>query len=215
MSSSPATRRNKVDLPQPEGPTKTTNSLFWMSRVTPLMTCAAPKDLRTSRMVISAMVALPAAARRPVPSSRPSAAIVHPSRAEVKPSPAIASTAAGGRDAARVDPRQASRGSGHAFSVGRPPPAARPLSDALESSTHWVRKLFVSDQRTHARPPNRPRRDVGLRHTAAAAPDRGHAAAPCRLTDLALRLRAAERGATKSNAGGWHSAATSSSTRSR
>ena len=40
MSSSPAIRRSRVDLPQPDGPTKTTNSLFLISRLTPLITSA-------------------------------------------------------------------------------------------------------------------------------------------------------------------------------
>ena len=39
-SSSPAITRSRVDLPQPEGPTKTTNSLFTISRLTPLITSA-------------------------------------------------------------------------------------------------------------------------------------------------------------------------------
>ncbi len=37
-SSRPATMRSRVDLPQPEGPTSTTNSPSAMSRSTPLMT---------------------------------------------------------------------------------------------------------------------------------------------------------------------------------
>ena len=55
MSSRPAIRRSSVDLPQPEGPTKTTNSLGSISRSTPLMTWTGPKDLVTWRMVIAAM----------------------------------------------------------------------------------------------------------------------------------------------------------------
>ncbi len=35
--------RSSVDLPQPEGPTKTTNSPFWISRFTPLIACSLPK----------------------------------------------------------------------------------------------------------------------------------------------------------------------------
>jgi hypothetical protein len=42
MSSSPAIIRRSVDLPQPEGPTKTTNSPSAMSMSTPLMTSTAP-----------------------------------------------------------------------------------------------------------------------------------------------------------------------------
>ena len=55
MSSSPATSRSKVDLPQPEGPTKTTNSRFSIARSTPLMTCVGPKDLVIFLSSIAAM----------------------------------------------------------------------------------------------------------------------------------------------------------------
>src|SRR5579863_3329592 len=48
MVSSPAIIRKRVDLPQPEGPTKTTNSLSAISRSTPLMTSTEPNDLRTA-----------------------------------------------------------------------------------------------------------------------------------------------------------------------
>ena len=34
--------RSSVDLPQPEGPTKTTNSPFSIARSTPLMTLTLP-----------------------------------------------------------------------------------------------------------------------------------------------------------------------------
>src|SRR5688572_6017329 len=46
-SSSPAITRSKVDLPQPEGPTNTTNSPSEMSRSTPLRASKSPNDLRT------------------------------------------------------------------------------------------------------------------------------------------------------------------------
>src|SRR3569623_3669528 len=49
MDSRPAIRRRSVDLPQPEGPTKTTNSLSSMSRSMPLRTSTAPKDFRILR----------------------------------------------------------------------------------------------------------------------------------------------------------------------
>ena len=49
ISSSPQMRRKSVDLPQPEGPTKTMNSPERMSMSMPLMTSKAPKDLRRSR----------------------------------------------------------------------------------------------------------------------------------------------------------------------
>ncbi|MOA58834.1 hypothetical protein D3C78_1833140 [compost metagenome] len=38
IASSPAIMRSRVDLPQPEGPTKTTNSPCFISRSTPWMT---------------------------------------------------------------------------------------------------------------------------------------------------------------------------------
>src|SRR5690349_9423579 len=43
ISSRPATRRSSVDLPQPEGPTKTTNSRSSMASETPLITSTSPK----------------------------------------------------------------------------------------------------------------------------------------------------------------------------
>ena len=42
MSSSPAMIRNKVDLPQPDGPTKTQNSPASTVRSTPWMTSTSP-----------------------------------------------------------------------------------------------------------------------------------------------------------------------------
>ena len=41
ISSSPATMRSSVDLPQPEGPTMTTNSPSFTSALTPWMTWLA------------------------------------------------------------------------------------------------------------------------------------------------------------------------------
>ena len=38
ISSSPATMRSSVDLPQPDGPTMTTNSPSWISALTPWIT---------------------------------------------------------------------------------------------------------------------------------------------------------------------------------
>ena len=55
MFSSPAIMRNSVDLPQPEGPTSTTNSPSPMFTSTPWMTSVAPKALRTSRIATDAM----------------------------------------------------------------------------------------------------------------------------------------------------------------
>ena len=50
-SSRPAMMRSSVDLPQPEGPTKTTNSPSRTSRSTPLMTSVEAKDFLTWRRV--------------------------------------------------------------------------------------------------------------------------------------------------------------------
>src|SRR6202008_3567467 len=50
MFSRPASMRSKVDLPQPEGPTRTTNSPSSMGIVTPCSTSKLPNDLRTSRI---------------------------------------------------------------------------------------------------------------------------------------------------------------------
>ena len=44
MCSSPAIRRNSVDLPQPEGPTNTMNSPGLMDRSMPLMARLSPKN---------------------------------------------------------------------------------------------------------------------------------------------------------------------------
>ncbi|CAH0306634.1 hypothetical protein SRABI05_04866 [Agrobacterium fabrum] len=46
-SSSPAISRRSVDLPQPDGPTKTTNSPSLISRSIDGMTFASPKSLDT------------------------------------------------------------------------------------------------------------------------------------------------------------------------
>ena len=46
-SSSPAMTRSSVDLPQPDGPTKMTNSPSSTSRSMPFSTSTLPKDLRT------------------------------------------------------------------------------------------------------------------------------------------------------------------------
>src|SRR5262249_8789206 len=59
--SSPAIRRSKVDLPQPDGPTNTTNSPSSISRSTPWMTRNPPKDLATdlrARLVMDCSIAL-------------------------------------------------------------------------------------------------------------------------------------------------------------
>src|SRR5688500_19080519 len=50
MFSRPASIRNKVDLPQPEGPTSTTNSPSSIGIDTPCKTSKLPNDFRTSRI---------------------------------------------------------------------------------------------------------------------------------------------------------------------
>src|SRR5690606_36758934 len=55
IGSSPAIIRSRVDLPQPEGPTKTTNSPDLMSRSTPWTTASAPYDFLTLRSNTSDM----------------------------------------------------------------------------------------------------------------------------------------------------------------
>src|SRR5205807_6305650 len=55
MVSSPATMRKVVVLPQPEGPTSTTNSLSLMSRLTSLTACTSSYFLLRARMTTSAM----------------------------------------------------------------------------------------------------------------------------------------------------------------
>src|SRR6059058_2588945 len=50
MFSRPASIRSKVDLPQPEGPTSTTNSPSSIGIDTPCKTSKLPNDFRTSRI---------------------------------------------------------------------------------------------------------------------------------------------------------------------
>src|SRR3954464_5537717 len=50
MFSRPASMRSRVDLPQPEGPTRTTNSPSSIGIDTPCRTSKLPNDLRTSRI---------------------------------------------------------------------------------------------------------------------------------------------------------------------
>src|SRR6202140_1779479 len=50
MFSSPASIRSKVDLPQPEGPTRTTKAPSSIGIDTPCRTSKPPKDFRTSRI---------------------------------------------------------------------------------------------------------------------------------------------------------------------
>ena len=55
MFSSPAIMRSSVDLPQPDGPTRMTNSPSSISTLTPCRTSVVPKRLRTLRMETVAM----------------------------------------------------------------------------------------------------------------------------------------------------------------
>src|SRR3954462_9580746 len=58
--SSPAMIRNKVDLPQPEAPSRTMNSPSAMSMSTPFSTSVLPNDLRIWSILSLAMLACPA-----------------------------------------------------------------------------------------------------------------------------------------------------------
>src|SRR6478609_3530856 len=59
MASSPAIMRRVVVLPQPDGPTKTMNSLSRICRSTSFTTCVVSKNLLSLVSVTSAMIALP------------------------------------------------------------------------------------------------------------------------------------------------------------
>src|SRR6202012_2058861 len=54
-----ASMRSRVDLPQPEGPTRTTNSPSAMSTLTPWSTSKLPNPFRTSRISTGATHRLP------------------------------------------------------------------------------------------------------------------------------------------------------------
>src|SRR5882672_5199400 len=54
-SSSPASMRSRVDLPHPEGPTRTMNSPSWMSKVMPWITRVAPNAFSMSLNETEAM----------------------------------------------------------------------------------------------------------------------------------------------------------------
>src|SRR5438477_13103888 len=59
MFSSPASIRSKVDLPQPDGPTSTTNSPSSFGIETPCKTSKPPNDFRTSRICTDDILTLP------------------------------------------------------------------------------------------------------------------------------------------------------------
>src|SRR5215217_610679 len=63
VSSRPAIRRSRVDLPQPEGPTKTTNSPSLMSREMSGMIWTSPKDFLTLRRDMEPIFSCPLSAR--------------------------------------------------------------------------------------------------------------------------------------------------------
>src|SRR5262245_21479147 len=65
MFSSPAIMRRSVDLPHPEGPTRTTNSPSPMSTSTPWITSVAPKAFLTSQIATDATGAPPLGPFRP------------------------------------------------------------------------------------------------------------------------------------------------------
>src|SRR5205085_6929603 len=71
MFSRPASMRSKVDLPQPEGPTSTTNSPSSIGIDTPCSTSKLPNDLRTSRIWTDDIQSLPSIARRYLRSPSP------------------------------------------------------------------------------------------------------------------------------------------------
>src|SRR5215208_8497905 len=59
MFSRPASIRSKVDLPQPEGPTSTTNAPSSIGIDTPCRTSKPPNDFRTSRICTDDILTLP------------------------------------------------------------------------------------------------------------------------------------------------------------
>src|SRR6516225_7208309 len=65
MFSSPASIRSKVDLPHPEGPTRTTNSPSSIGIVTPCRTSKPPNDFLTSRICTEDIQSLPDSLRSP------------------------------------------------------------------------------------------------------------------------------------------------------
>src|SRR5436305_5925790 len=66
MFSSPAIMRIRVDLPQPDGPTRTTNSPSVIMTLTPWITSVAPKAFLTSRTATDAITCPLRSAQRPL-----------------------------------------------------------------------------------------------------------------------------------------------------
>ena len=77
--------RSSVDLPQPEGPTSTTNSLSAMSTLTPCSTSTEPNALRTLRM---STVAIPGPHLRRARTQSERCVVGAASRVEQFPAPA-------------------------------------------------------------------------------------------------------------------------------
>src|ERR1700683_629782 len=72
MFSSPASIRSKVDLPQPEGPTRTTKAPSSIGIDTPCKTSKPPNDFRTSRICTDDIHFPPDhVSRRSIPPSSP------------------------------------------------------------------------------------------------------------------------------------------------
>src|SRR6202035_1025728 len=65
MFSSPASIRSKVDLPQPEGPTRTTKAPSSIGIDTPCKTSKPPNDFRTSRICTDDIHFPPCKSQRP------------------------------------------------------------------------------------------------------------------------------------------------------
>src|ERR1019366_2976818 len=72
MFSSPASIRSKVDLPQPEGPTRTTKAPSSIGIETPCKTSKPPNDFRTSRICTDDIHSPPNQSHEPRRSMPPS-----------------------------------------------------------------------------------------------------------------------------------------------
>src|ERR1700755_2248100 len=76
MFSRPASMRSRVDLPQPEGPTSTTNSPSSIGIVTPCRTSKLPNDFRTSRILTDDINSLPVERSRILRGGNPRGLVV-------------------------------------------------------------------------------------------------------------------------------------------
>src|ERR1700734_1757797 len=84
MFSSPASIRNRVDLPQPEGPTRTTKAPSSIGIDTPCKTSKPPNDFRTSRICTDDIHIPPSRFRRRTTSARYRSAFSVDLRADAK-----------------------------------------------------------------------------------------------------------------------------------